>query len=161
MIKYCVNCQTENDLDAGICTGCGMGLARAPIVESALKVKEEAERERQRLMSLVVTTGFEVQGRPIIQYLDVITSEIVMGTGFLTELLGNLADIWGTRSGKFEQRLRDAKDAAMYGLRASALNLGAEAVIGVDIDYMNIGENMLMVVASGTAVKLKESAPGL
>lgn len=90
-MKICLNCGTENPDDAMVCSECGMGISRAPAGEEAQKLKEIRERAR----SLILTTGFEVEGRPIREYLDVITSEVVMGTGPIVEFLGGFADLFG------------------------------------------------------------------
>ena len=155
-MKLCINCYTENPDDAVMCSECGMSLRRVPEGEEATRLKEEMEAKIARASAVILTTGFEVQGRPIAHYLGIITSEIVMGTGAFTEFLGGWADFFGGRAGQFELKLERAKDAALNSLRAKAILLGAEAVIGIDIDYMTVGQNMLMVVASGTAVKLRE-----
>ena len=157
MIRLCINCETENPVDVVSCSKCGMSLRRAPVGEDALKFKERIARAK----SLLVTTGFEIQDRPIGEYLGVMTSEVVMGTGFLTEYLGSWADFFGTTSDAFESKLERAKNAAMNKLRAKAAQVDADAIIGIDIDYMTIAQNMLMVVASGTAVKLREGSRGL
>ena len=153
-MKLCINCYTENPLDAAVCTECGMSLRLAPTGDEAIKLKEEIEQKIERAEAVVLTTGFEVQDQPIGEYLGVIASEVVMGTGALTEFLGGCADVFGARSGAFEEKLDRAKHASLDKLRAKAVLLDADAVIGVDIDYTTIGRNMLMVVATGTAVGL-------
>jgi uncharacterized protein YbjQ (UPF0145 family) len=152
-MKICPNCDAENPDDAVACSGCGMGLSRVPIVW-ARDIRKEDIIERAK--SLILTTGFEVQGRPIAEYLGIITSEVVMGTGPIVEFLGGLSDLFGRRSAGFEQKLEQAKDISLEKLRGKAAMLGADAIIGVDIDYMEIAANMLMVVANGTAVRLSE-----
>jgi len=156
-MKLCVNCHTENPDEEVFCSKCGMSLMGAPSGEDVIKFKERIVRAK----SLLFTTGFEIQDRPIVEYLGVVTSEIVMGTGILTEFLGSWADFFGTTSGSFEGKLEKAKDAAFDKLRAKAVVLDADAVIGIDLDYMTIAQNMLMVVATGTAVKLRGRSPGL
>jgi len=157
MIKLCINCQTENPLEAVFCTECGMSLMNMPVGDEAVKYRERIARAK----SLLLTTGFEFQHRPITEYLDVVTAEVVIGTGLLTEFLGSWADFFGTTSGAFERKLEDAKDAALGKLRARAVQLDADGIIGIDMDYMTIGQNMLMAVASGTAVKLRADSAGL
>lgn len=156
-MKVCVNCATENPDDAVVCTKCGMGLARAPSGDEALKLKAELEEMLERAQSLILTTGFEVEGRPIREYLSVVSSEVVMGTGPIVEFLGSWTDFFGGRSGGFERKLEQAKDTCLDKLKAKAVQIGADAVIGIDLDYMNIASNMLMVVANGTAVRLQGS----
>jgi len=150
MMKTCPNCYAENPDDAITCSDCGMGISRTPAGEKALKLKELS----MRAQALILTTGFEIEDRPIKQYLGIVTSEVVMGTGPITEFFGGLADLFGGRSGDFESKLEQAKNVSLEKLRGKAIMLGADAIIGIDIDYMNIGANMLMVVANGTAVRL-------
>jgi len=152
-VKNCPQCGTNNRDAAMACRKCGMDISQvlpAEETEKAQKLKEIQERAR----SIILTTGFEVEGRPITEYLGIITSEVVMGTGPIVEFLGGLADLFGSRSSGFEQKLEQAKDASLEKLRGQAAMLGADAIIGIDIDYMEIAANMLMVVANGTAVRL-------
>jgi len=153
-MKICPKCGTENRDAAAACRKCKTHIGEVlPVGEETQKLIET----RERIKSLILTTGFEVEGRPIKEYLGIVTSEVVMGTGPVVEFLGGLADLFGTRSSGFEQKLEQAKEASLEKLKGKAVTLGADAVIGLDIDYMEIGANMLMVVANGTAVKL--SAP--
>ena len=153
-MKYCPNCGTENPDDAITCSECGMGISRVPIgvPSDAVNLKEMQER----IKSLILTTGFEIEGRPITEYSGIVTSEVVMGTGPIVEFLGGFADLFGGRSGAFEKKLEQAKEASLERLKGKAAMLGADAVIGIDLDYMEIGANMLMVVANGTAVRLAQ-----
>ena len=144
----CPNCRTINLGTWDKCGGCGaLRIDLYPLQE---------EKIRERATSLVLTTGFEVEGRPILDYLGIVTAEVVMGTGPVVEFLGGLADLFGGRSGAFETKLEQARTASLEKLRGKAALLGADAIIGIDIDYMNIAANMLMVVANGTAVRLSE-----
>jgi len=116
--------------------------------------KEEQAKLEQRKASLIVTTTYSVEGRPIVQYLDVVTAEVVLGTGFLSELGGEIADLLGTRAGGFQEKLRELRKAALRELRNQAFQIGADAIVGVDLDYIILANNILTVVANGTAVKL-------
>ena len=139
----CANCRVKFDSALNTCPHCGGWSVIPP-------------EAWERMPSMILTTGFEVEGRPISEYLGVITSEVVMGTGAIVEFLGGLADLFGTRSSEFEGKLEQAKEASLEKLKGKAAMLGADAIIGINIDYMNIAKNMLMVVANGTAVKLQE-----
>lgn len=149
-MKICKNCGTEYPDDDTNCPKC-----YSRRVESAEELRKMIDM-RERLASLILTSGFVVEGRPITKYLGIVTSEVVMGTGPVVEFLGGLADLFGARSGAFEQKLEQAKESSLEKLKGKAVMLGADAIIGMDIDYMEIGVNMLMVVANGTAVKLSE-----
>lgn len=108
-------------------------------------------------MPIIVTTTDQIEGRRITGYLGIVAGEAVMGTNFLRDLFAGLRDIVGGRSGSYEKELRRAKETAIEEMLEDAKDLGADAVVGVDLDYEHIGtgeRSMLMVTANGTAVKL-------
>lgn len=109
---------------------------------------------------MILSTTSTIQGREVERYLGVVFGDAVLGVNVFKDLLGSLRDIVGGRSGTYERELGAARDTAMEGLLAQAQSLGADAVIGIDIDYEVLGQNngMLMVSASGTAVALKGAA---
>jgi uncharacterized protein YbjQ (UPF0145 family) len=111
---------------------------------------------------MILSTTSTVQGREVERYLGVVFGDAVLGVNVVKDLLGSLRDFVGGRSGTYERELGAARDAAMQGLLAQAQELGADAVIGIDLDYEVLGANsgMLMVSASGTAVALKGAADG-
>lgn len=106
---------------------------------------------------MILTTTPGVDGKSVRAYLGVISSETIIGANFLKDILGGLRDVFGGRSGTYERVLEEAKQYAMRELEEKARALGADAVLGIDLDYETIGANgsMLMVSASGTAVKLQ------
>ena len=101
---------------------------------------------------MLMTTTPSVEGKQIIQYLGVITGETILGANVFRDLTASLRDFFGGRSKSYEKVLREAKDTAMRELADEATRLGANAVVGIDLDYETVGESMLMVTASGTAV---------
>lgn len=105
--------------------------------------------------AMIVTTTPNIEGKRITQYLGVVTGEAVMGTNLFRDLFAGIRDIVGGRSGSYEKELRKARDVAFEEIQAAAAQLGANAVVGIDIDYEVLGEKngMLMVSVSGTAVK--------
>jgi uncharacterized protein YbjQ (UPF0145 family) len=104
---------------------------------------------------MIVTTTPTVDGRPIAQYLGVVAGEAILGANIFKDLFAGVRDIVGGRSGAYEQELRKARTIAITELQEAAAALGADAVIGVDIDYETVGNgSMLMVTAAGTAVRL-------
>ncbi|AGH50108.1 MULTISPECIES: heavy metal-binding domain-containing protein [Sphingomonadales] len=105
---------------------------------------------------MIVTTTTLIEGRPVRDYLGIVTGEVIVGANLFKDLFASVRDIVGGRSGAYEGALRDARTAAFEELTSEARDLGADAVIGVDIDYEVLGQNgsMLMVSVSGTAVKL-------
>ena len=103
---------------------------------------------------MILTTGMAVEGQPVKEYLDVVTSQAIMGVHFGRDIKALGRSIVGGRSGTYEEEFAKAVGEAKQELRAAAEDLGADAVIAVALDYEEVGDEMLMVAASGTAVKL-------
>lgn len=105
---------------------------------------------------MIITTTTAVEGRPVTEYLGIVTGEAILGANLFKDIFAGVRDIIGGRSGAYEKELRKARDIALNELQQEAEALGATAIIGVDIDYETIeaGGSMLMVTASGTAVRL-------
>jgi uncharacterized protein YbjQ (UPF0145 family) len=106
---------------------------------------------------VIVTTTPDIAGRGISDYLGVVTGEAIMGANLFRDMFAGLRDIVGGRAGAYEKELRKAREVAMAELEQAARDLGADAVVGVDLDYEVLGDTngMLMVSISGTAVKLR------
>ncbi|MEA2030113.1 MAG: heavy metal-binding domain-containing protein [candidate division Zixibacteria bacterium] len=105
---------------------------------------------------MLVTTTPNIEGKRLTEYYGLVTGEAIMGANIFKDIFASITDIVGGRSGTYEKELRTAKDTAINEMCHAAEGLGANAVIGVDLDYETIGSgsgNMLMVTASGTAVK--------
>lgn len=103
---------------------------------------------------MIITTTPNIEGHAIREYRGIVTGEAILGANVVKDLFAGIRDFIGGRSGTYEQVLRDARDNAFEDLRESARGLGANAVVGVDLDYEVLGESngMLMVTVSGTAV---------
>lgn len=106
---------------------------------------------------MIVTTTPSVEGRAVEDYLGIVSGEAIMGANLFKDIFAGIRDIVGGRSGAYEEELRRAKEIAMAEMQDNARLLGADAVLSVDLDYETVGQNgsMLMVSASGTAVKLE------
>ena len=106
---------------------------------------------------MILTTTPTVEGRTIIEYKGVVFGEVISGVNFIKDFKASLRDIVGGRSGSYEQELINARAQALRELVERARQMNADAVVGIDIDYEVLGQNgsMLMVSASGTAVKLQ------
>jgi uncharacterized protein YbjQ (UPF0145 family) len=106
---------------------------------------------------IIVTTG-ELQGQPVKQYLGLVSGEAILGANIFKDFFAGIRDIVGGRSAAYEEELRKAKAIAIEEMTQQARELGANAILGVDLDYENItvGQTggMLMVSANGTAVKV-------
>ncbi|MFW8589889.1 heavy metal-binding domain-containing protein [Glaciecola sp. 2405UD65-10] len=105
---------------------------------------------------MLITTTNSVEGKSIEQYYGIVIGEAIMGANVFKDLFASIRDIVGGRSGSYEAELTKARKVAFAELQQEALLLGANAVVGVDLDYEVVGQNgsMLMVSISGTAVKI-------
>lgn len=103
---------------------------------------------------MILSTTPTIEGRPIRDYKGIVTGETIIGANFLKDFMAGIRDIVGGRSGAYEKVLREAKDSSMKEMEERAAAMGANAVVGIDIDYETIGQgnSMLMVAVSGTAV---------
>ena len=103
---------------------------------------------------MILTTTPTIEGYPVKQYLGDVASETIIGANVFRDIMAGLRDFFGGRSSSYEEVLKKAKDTALQELQERATAMGANAVIGIDLDYETVGANgsMLMVTASGTAV---------
>tara|TARA_R110002094_G_scaffold163368_1_gene147943 strand:+ start:154 stop:474 length:321 start_codon:yes stop_codon:yes gene_type:complete len=106
---------------------------------------------------MLATTTDTVEGRRIGAYLGIVSGDAVIGANVFRDFFASITDILGGRSGAYEKSLREAKEAALGDMMRQAEKLGANAVLGVDLDYEAVGKDtsMLMVAANGTAVRLE------
>ena len=105
---------------------------------------------------MILTTTPSVEGRSISAYHGIVHGEVIIGANIFKDLFAGIRDIVGGRSGSYERALDEARRQALAELQGEAAEMGADAVVGIDLDYEVLGQNgsMLMVTASGTAVKL-------
>lgn len=103
---------------------------------------------------MLLSTTPTIEGHPIREYKGVVTGEVIIGANVIKDFMAGLTDFFGGRSGTYEKVLIEAKDNAMNEMMQRAMAIGANAVVGIDIDYETIGQSssMLMVATSGTAV---------
>ena len=107
---------------------------------------------------MITTTTPTVEGYQITEYCGIVTGEAILGVNVFRDFFAGIRDIVGGRSGSYQKALREARDHALDDMTAEAKTLGADAIIGMDLDYESIDTQkgaMLMVTASGTAVKLR------
>jgi uncharacterized protein YbjQ (UPF0145 family) len=103
---------------------------------------------------MIITTTHTIEGQPAQRYLGIVTGEVIAGANVVRDFFASVTDIFGGRSGKYEEVLARARGEAMAEMEAKAAQLGGNAILGVDIDYEVLGKtgSMLMVSVSGTAV---------
>ncbi|EJL29914.1 YbjQ family protein [Brevibacillus sp. BC25] len=104
---------------------------------------------------MIVTTTSMIQGKEVEQYLDIVSGEVIMGANVVRDFLAGITDIIGGRSGSYESKLSEGRELALREMKEKARALGANAVIGVDLDFETLREGMMMVIATGTAVRVK------
>ena len=104
---------------------------------------------------MLMTTTPSVEGKRIVRYLGVVTGETIIGANVFRDFLAGVRDFFGGRSASYEAVLREAKDTALEEMARQAEALGANAVVGIDLDYETVGGSMLMVTCSGTAVRVE------
>ena len=101
---------------------------------------------------MIFSTTPTIEGKEIKQYLGIVTGEAIMGANIVKDIFASITDIVGGRSAAYEKELTRARKIALDEMQWSAANLGANAVVGIDLDYETVREGMLMVTVSGTAV---------
>lgn len=106
---------------------------------------------------MLLTTTSTLEGKEIIQYFGIVSGETIIGANIVKDFFAGITDIVGGRSNSYERVLRQAKDAALQEMTEQASRMGANAIIGIDLDYETVGStsSMLMVTAAGTAVRYK------
>lgn len=106
---------------------------------------------------MIVTTTDSIEGRSIVEYRGIVSGETIMGTNMFKDIFGSLRDMVGGRSETYEREFNKAKEMAIAEMKDRAAAMGADAVVGIDLDYQVLGGDqkmMLMVSANGTAVRL-------
>jgi uncharacterized protein YbjQ (UPF0145 family) len=103
---------------------------------------------------MILTTTNSIEGRPVNEYKGIVSGETIIGANFIKDIKASITDFFGGRSKSYEKVLIEAKHTALKELEEKAVKMGANAVIGIDLDYESLGSgnSMLMVTASGTAV---------
>lgn len=103
---------------------------------------------------MIMTTTNIIEGKPVKDYLGLVTGEAIMGANIVRDIFASVTDVVGGRSGAYETKLAQARQVALQEMTDDARGLGANAIIGIDLDYEVIRDGMLMVTTSGTAVRV-------
>lgn len=104
----------------------------------------------------MVTTGYNFEGYKIVKYINLVHGEIVLGTGFYSELSASISDLLGVSSKTFEGKISQAKGVAQEQMILNAMTMDANAIIGIDFDITTFSNNMIGVSANGTAVVVEK-----
>lgn len=102
---------------------------------------------------MLLTTTNSIEGKKVEKYYGIVTGEAIMGANVVRDIFASITDIVGGRSGVYEDKLKEAREVCFNEMERSARQMGANAIIGIDIDYEVVRDGMLMVAVSGTAVK--------
>ena len=106
---------------------------------------------------MIITTTPSIEGKTIVEYKGLVVGEVIAGVDFIKDFAAGLTNFFGGRSGSYEGELIEARQSALAEMESRALKMGANAIVGVDLDYEVLGQggNMLMVTACGTAVRVE------
>lgn len=116
-----------------------------------------AEQRDNAINSIMVTSGYDFEGHKIMKYCDFISAEAVFGMGMFKALLASVSSVAGVESEAFNKKIKEAKAKAMHDIRKIALELGANAIIGLNINFSAVAADMVVIIASGTAVVIEET----
>lgn len=163
--SVCGKTASRFDLFHGVCDDCRVEQSHKA---AAKRQQDEEEAERARVareegLSRIILTTETSHNLPVTERLGIVTAECVLGMNAFRDIAATLRDVVGGRSQTMQRGLREARETALDDLRNQALDLGADAVVGVDLDYSEIsggGKSMLFLVVSGTAVRLADDGAG-
>lgn len=160
MLIKCPKCGRElNDYEINKlwCTNCNTKFkSSSELYDNNPEFKEQDKKDKKLLNDFLITTGYQFEGYNIDKYFNLINSEVVLGTGFLSELSAKVNDILGSTSEKLEEKLKDAKSSATQKIIDSAIKIGSNAIIGFRFEIFSLSNNILSVSAYGTAVHIIE-----
>ncbi|MGV2940321.1 YbjQ family protein [Mesobacillus sp. LC4] len=105
---------------------------------------------------MIVTTTSTLQGKEVESYMGIVSGEAIMGANVVRDFLASVTDVIGGRSSAYENKLAEGREIAIREMEDKARRMGANAIIGVDLDFETLREGMMMCIATGTAVKIKE-----
>lgn len=140
----------------GLCSACALGVQGRGMIQDLSEHHSKTRRVNSDIEAVLLTTETHPIGLDIIQRIEIVTAECAFGMNIFKDLFAGVRDIVGGRSEAVQKTMRDTRRTALYELKREAYDVGANAVIGVDLDYteLSLGGNMVLLVASGTAVKI-------
>ena len=158
----CLDCGTtipllgaHNPVKGGvICSSCNNKRTQAKVEE----VRQHEKAENKKIEQVLLTTETYPKDLQILERVEIVTAECAFGMNIFKDLFASVRDIVGGRSKAVQNTMRDARRTVLYELKKEAYEVGANAVVGVDLDYVELSAagSMVMLVASGTAVKVAE-----
>ncbi|PKO03081.1 MAG: hypothetical protein CVU43_04680 [Chloroflexi bacterium HGW-Chloroflexi-5] len=148
----CQHCGRAINQREMVCSICNKSTKNTVVIHDTEYCWECAE---QKIDNVLVTTTNTVEGKKIINYLGIESSEVVIGTGLWSELTTDFQDFFGSRSTEFEKKLASAKITTIRKIKLKAFQNGANAVVAMDLDYTEFSNNRIGVIASGTLVEIE------
>ncbi len=121
-----------------------------------ISAKEQNTRFNNNVINHKLTTSYNFDGYKITKYVNVISGNVVIGTGFFSEIVASFDDLFGTTSTPFENKMEKAKEIAVQKLIMKSALIGGNAIIGIDFDFFTLSNNMMAVSANGTSVVIEE-----
>lgn len=171
----CGNLLTQEMIDVNMCWECGKILDDSLLdLESKEKIKnqkeeiekqkheaEERNREYELLNNLEVkkhklTTGYNFEGYKILNYIGLVSGEVVSGTGVVSDIMASCSDFFGIESKSYSNKLKEAKKIALYNMIRESINMGGNAIIGISYGYINFTGNMIGISVNGTSVIIED-----
>lgn len=151
---------TPEMINANMCWECGKILDESFLDPETLEeITEQAQTinpfSKKEVREHCLTTGFTFENRQIIEYLGLVSGETVIGTGFISDFKASFSDLFGTESKAYSDRLKDAKQAALYDMITDSINRGGNAIIGISYSYVAFTGNMIGISVNGTSVKIE------
>lgn len=151
---------TNDMFQMNMCFKCGNKINKYLSDEEIEKQKErEKIQEKNKLNKLVkehlITSGYNFEGYIIGKYLGIVSGEVVIGTGIISEVKANFSDAFGLESESFAKKIEKAKKSSMERLIFNSISLGGNALIGVDFDYITFSNNMIGISTNGTSVIIR------
>jgi uncharacterized protein YbjQ (UPF0145 family) len=156
MALTCARCGAKQGIMATLTADLGSSVYYCPDCTTAIEEdkRKRLEQIKQAAKKVIVTTTPKVDGCYVVRYIGIESVEFVIGTGVFSEVSSSIADFFGARSTAFEKKLQAAKKHAMDTLKFVAAEQGANAVIGVDLDYSEFSGNRIALIINGTLVQL-------
>lgn len=151
--KYFDEYKLSGDLPSNVLDTIDLWIDRGlDILNKSINEQNQREEEQKLFKDHMLTSGYNFEGFKIISYNGIISGEVVLGTGFLSELSASINDFFGSTSEEFSSKMEKAKEIATTKMITASISKGGNAIIGVDFDYTTFGNNMIAVSANGTSV---------
>lgn len=152
----CNNLLSNEMIEVNMCWECGCILDRK-WHDNEVKEQKLAEiNAKERVEQHIITTGYNIEGYKIVSYLDVVSGDMVLGTGLLSEFSAGISDMLGTKSESFTRKISQAKTEAKKTMIENSIRLGGNAIIGMRFSIVSFANNMIGICGEGTSVIIEK-----